>query len=294
MKKFFKEMQKHKNYILAMLMCVMILGISEWKLGYAYEEGEETEVITESEEVVEETAEVTEEVQEEDAASEEAAEEMEVEEIPAEETEDTVEFLCASGDDDVIEEENVYVDGELLEEHTSVYVPTATIRTIVKDEVPVTLTQFKCGRVINYDIDAFIDTVDDAEFLYMLVEAENGNQSSLARRLTADCVLNMVKYPKCPDSIKGAILNKGVFEVVSKGQIFNAKPQESTIDCVDAEMVTQIDYGVMYFRTGHYHNFGVPYEHVGDCWFSKPEPDDLSQWVTEDELSRIEEKKAEE
>ena len=57
-----------------------------------------------------------------------------------------------------------------------------------------------------------------------------------------------------------------------------SSPSESTIQCVDTELKNQIDYGVMYFRTRHFHNFGVPYDQVGNHYFSKAAEDEVSQW----------------
>lgn len=184
------------------------------------------------------------------------------------------------------EPEEVYA-GSVIDEHGSVYIPQATIKIVDMGENNAAFTVFKSGRTLPYDVDAFIDNVDETEFFYMLVESENGTQSSLARRLTADCVLNMKAAPNYPDTIKGVILKNGVFEVVSKGSIFTVTPKESTKQCVDTELLTQIDYSVMYFRTDHYHEFGVPYAHVDDCWFSKPSADGSDQWLSDEDLERL-------
>lgn len=258
MKKTVRRIPNFFNFII----CVGILFFSQWSLNNAAQQTKNVPVYTGQKELNLQLG----DIRQSDILLQNVSEE-ESEDIP-EETEET---------------EETYVEGEVLDEHVSMYIPEATVRTVVRGQEPVTCTIFKCGRVLSYDVDAFIDEVDETEFFYMLVEAENGNQSSLARRLTADCLLNQVASPKYPDTIKEAILNHNMYEVVSKGSIFTVTPQESTKQCVDTEMISQIDYSVMYFRTKHFHKFGVPYEHVGDCWFSKPGPDDSTQWLnTED------------
>ncbi len=158
----------------------------------------------------------------------------------------------------------------------SVWVNKATITRNIGGEENNSRTVFKNGKVLNYDLDKWINDISDTELLYRLVQAEAGGESSLGRRLVADCVLNMSRTMNI--SVKMAILNPGIFDVVSSGSIFLTTPSESTIQCVDTELKGQIDYGVMYFRTGHFHNFGIPYDQVGNHYFSKAVSDEVSQW----------------
>lgn len=161
-------------------------------------------------------------------------------------------------------------------EHRSTYCKNAAITLHINGEETEGKTVFKSGIELDYDLDQYINDIEDIELLYKLVQSEAGGESSLGRRLVADCVLNMSRTKGI--SVKQAILNPGVFDVVTFGTIFNTVPSESTIECVNTELISQIDYAVMYFRTGHYHDFGVPYEHVGSHYFSKPSEDVASQW----------------
>ncbi len=174
--------------------------------------------------------------------------------------------------------EDIVAVGTVLEEYVSAYIPQATIQVIKGENEDTVQTVFKSGKVFYYNIDEYLDEVDEVELLYHLVQAEGGNQSSLARRLIADCVLNQRDSGKYPDTIKGVILTPGDFEVVATGSIFKVTPSDSTIECVDNELESRIDYAVMYFRTKHFHTFGVPYDQVGDCYFSKAVEDNSSQW----------------
>ncbi len=161
--------------------------------------------------------------------------------------------------------------------HPSAYIPQATINVFSHSDGTVEkTTSFSNGQTFDYDIDEYIDNTEDIDLLYKLVHSESGTESSLGRRLVADCVLNAAKSRGI--TIRQAIMTPGQFEVVAKGSIFKTVPDEMTVDCVNTELVSQIDYSVMYFRTNHYHNFGVPYEHVGNHYFSKPAADDVTQW----------------
>ena len=275
----------HKNHLCVLAFCIMVLFCSEWKLSHA--EGEEVSEQTVKEEI-EAMAEVPtepEEIVAEDAAAKEpVVEEAVVEEVSTEEEaaeEDLMETICEAEEvesgEDLADHELDQITQNAVESHPSAYIAKATIVT----EEGRTYTVFRKGRVVNFDVDEYIQSVSEEELLYKLVEAESGNQSSLGRRLVTDCVLNMAAAGD--GSVKSAILKKGVFDVVAYGSIFETNPKESTVQCVDTELEGQIDYSVRWFRTGHYHNFGVPFEHVGAHWFSKPAPDDAGQWQAPDD-----------
>ncbi len=162
------------------------------------------------------------------------------------------------------------------ESHRSVYVPKATITTHICGDFKESRTVFKSGIVLDYDLDEWINNEDEIDLLYRCVQSESGGEPSLGRRLVADCVLNMSRTKRI--SIKQAILNPGTFDVVSAGTIFTCTPSETTIECVNTELESQVDYGVMYFRTLHFHDFGVPYVQVGGHFFSKPTADVPDDW----------------
>ena len=270
----------HKNHLCVLAFCIMALFCSEWKLSHA--EGEEVPEQTVKEEIeamsTEDEIEVTAEPVETEVA-ETPAEEVSTEEEVAEE--ELMETICEAEEvesgEDLADHELDQITKNAVESHPSAYIAKATIVT----EEGRTYTVFRKGRVVNFNVDEYIQNVSEEELLYKLVEAESGNQSSLGRRLVTDCVLNMAAAGD--GSVKSAILKKGVFDVVAYGSIFETNPKESTIQCVDTELEGQIDYSVMWFRTGHYHNFGVPFEHVGAHWFSKPAPDDAGQWQAPDD-----------
>ncbi len=186
------------------------------------------------------------------------------------------------GSDTVTEEQTTDVlswDDEITDRHVSVYIPEAWIITVNSpDGESITYTSFRRGRTLDYDVDQYIEEIDEITLFCQLVEAEAGNQNSLGRRLVADCVLNQLASGRYGEDIKSVIFVDNNYEVVETGAIFCVNPQESTKQCVENELLCQVDYGVMYFRTEHYHDFGIPFVHVDDLWFSKESEDESAQW----------------
>ena len=283
-----KSHRKAVYNIVPVALCAVMFGLSNWQLSRAQEEivtvevTEDTEVAenTEEDTPAETPVEVTEEPEGQPVETLEAAEESEA----ASDIEEEPEFLNGGAYDDTEVEnaEIVFNEGDVIEEHVSAYIPKATIKTVIgADGEFEYYTFFKRGRVLDYDVDRYIEEVDEIDFLYHLVEAESGNQCSLAKRLVTDCVLNQLASGKYADDLKSVILVDKNYEVVETGAVFCVAPQDSTRECVDNELISQVDYGVMYFRTSHYHTFGVPYAHVNDLWFSKPSADKSDQWQME-------------
>ncbi len=179
-----------------------------------------------------------------------------------------------------ISEYSVSENGEIRGSVVSAYIPTAIIYWAENTEGNMQeFTKFQLSDIVlPYNVDTYIEETDEIELFYKLVQAEAGTQSSLGRRLVADCVLNQVASEDFPNTIKDIICLPNNFEVVSTGYIFVTQPSETTIKCVDLELESQIDYGVMYFRTEHFHTFGVPYEQVGAHYFSKSNEDNPDEW----------------
>lgn len=109
----------------------------------------------------------------------------------------------------------------------------------------------------------------ELDLLAACVEAEAGNQNLLGKRLVVDVILNRWAAPDFPDSIKEVIEEPGQFKVVDSGAIQSVKPTDDTWYAVYAELTgIRASEEVMYFRTGHYSNYGHPWGCIGDHYFS--------------------------
>lgn len=103
----------------------------------------------------------------------------------------------------------------------------------------------------------------DEEILAMVVMAEAGNQDMLGKVAVASVVLNRVDY-----------YGTTVEQVVNEPNQF-AYPYYGTVseDCYRAVEIAQASRDLfpedmLYFRAFKYHDFGIPYEQIGDHYFS--------------------------
>jgi len=109
----------------------------------------------------------------------------------------------------------------------------------------------------------------DEEILAMVVMAEAGNQDMLGKVAVASVVLNRVDY-----------YGTTVEQVVNEPNQF-AYPYYGTVseDCYRAVEIAQTSRDLfpedmLYFRAFKYHDFGIPYEQIGDHYFSLHESEE--------------------
>jgi len=109
----------------------------------------------------------------------------------------------------------------------------------------------------------------DEEILAMVVMAEAGNQDMLGKVAVASVVLNRVDY-----------YGTTVEQVVNEPNQF-AYPYYGTVseDCYRAVEIAQASRDLfpedmLYFRAFKYHDFGIPYEQIGDQYFSLHESEE--------------------
>lgn len=97
--------------------------------------------------------------------------------------------------------------------------------------------------------------------LAKVVHAEAGNQDMTGKRLVVDCVLNRVDCEEYPNHVFGVVLQDGQF---IRSDVYT----QNDMEAVEKEMEERLDYEIMYFRTGHYHEFGTALYQHGDHFFS--------------------------
>lgn len=111
--------------------------------------------------------------------------------------------------------------------------------------------------------DEFELTLDEMELLAKLVHAEAGNQDQVGKRLVVDVVLNRMLDKSFPDTIGGVIYQVGQF--TRPATFYTESDMQAVID----ECEKRIDTEILWFRTGNYHNVGVPAYLHGAHYFSK-------------------------
>ena len=109
------------------------------------------------------------------------------------------------------------------------------------------------------------ETVDDIDLLYRTVQAEGYTMGFEGMRYITDAILNLARERGC--SVY-EVLTSGAYTVVNNGQIWRETLYQDTIDAVNAELGGQLDYNIKYFRTNHFHTFGIPQFSYGNVYFS--------------------------
>ena len=122
-------------------------------------------------------------------------------------------------------------------------------------------------NIIMYEI-----TEEERALLERVVMSEAGNQDYEAQEAVATVVLNRVFCPdKFGDNIKDVINAEGQFSTHDNGF--------PTVSCRLAVHNALQFYGgpcqlipsqIYYFRSGHYHDFGLDYCRFDDLYFSAP------------------------
>lgn len=111
--------------------------------------------------------------------------------------------------------------------------------------------------------------LSDQELIAMVVMSEAGNQDMLGKVAVASVVLNRCNYFGL--TVESVVKAKGQFSfpyygIVSEDCYRAVEIAEQSRDLFPATM--------LYFRNTKYHDFGIPYEKIGDHYFSLIESED--------------------
>ena len=110
-------------------------------------------------------------------------------------------------------------------------------------------------------------TYDSIDLIALCTEAEAGNQDLEGKRLVVDVILNRVDDPDFPNTVREVITQRNQFETWSNGAINRVKPSESTIEAVNLELSSRLNYEILYFTAGGYGKYGTHWRKVGDHYF---------------------------
>jgi hypothetical protein len=111
--------------------------------------------------------------------------------------------------------------------------------------------------------------LSDQELIAMVVMAEAGNQDMLGKVAVASVVLNRCNYFGL--TVESVVSAKGQFAFPYYGTVSE--------DCYRAVEIAEqsrdlFPATMLYFRNTKYHDFGIPYEQIGDHFFSLIESED--------------------
>lgn len=111
-------------------------------------------------------------------------------------------------------------------------------------------------------------TEEEIELLALLVMAEAEGECEEGQRLVIDVVLNRVDDPHFPNTIQEVVYQKNQFSGMYGERITHCYVKDELVQLVREELKNRTNYDVIFFRTQHYHSYGVPMFQVGAHYFS--------------------------
>jgi N-acetylmuramoyl-L-alanine amidase len=108
----------------------------------------------------------------------------------------------------------------------------------------------------------------DIELIALLTMAEAEGESEFGKRLVIDTILNRMDHSAWPDSVSGVIYQANQFSPMSDGRINKCYVSEYYCNLVREELESRTNYGVVYFRTTRYSDYGTPLFQEGNHYFS--------------------------
>lgn len=112
---------------------------------------------------------------------------------------------------------------------------------------------------------------EDMDLLYRIVYAEAGGDGIESQKGVTTVILNRLYAPKFGSSIPEIIYAESQFATPSgiyTDEVINSV-NEAVYEYGFPDQI--LPYTCYYFRADHYHEFGIPYTHYGNTWFSLSE-----------------------
>lgn len=114
-------------------------------------------------------------------------------------------------------------------------------------------------------------TDEEVELIALLTMTEAEGEPEEGQRLVIDTVLNRVDSPYFPDTVYEVVYQKNQYSGIQGERVERCWVKEELCELVRDEAKERTNDEVVFFRTEHYHSFGVPMFQVGHHYFSKYE-----------------------
>lgn len=114
-------------------------------------------------------------------------------------------------------------------------------------------------------------TQEEIDLIALCVMAEAEGEPEEGQRLVIDTILNRVDDPRFPGNVHDVIYQKNQFAGMYGERIERCYVKEELVQLVREELENRTNSEVVFFRTGHYHSYGVPLFQVGTHYFSSYE-----------------------
>lgn len=160
-------------------------------------------------------------------------------------------------------------------ESKSTYEPVAinTIHSVQESDISETVTVIpmvaeEVSVEPEEELAEPLATQEEIELLALCVMAEAEGECEYGQRLVIDVVLNRVDDPHFPDTIYDVIYQKNQFAGMYGDRITRCYVKDELVQLVKEELENRTNEDVVFFRTGHYHSYGIPMFQVGAHYFS--------------------------
>lgn len=126
--------------------------------------------------------------------------------------------------------------------------------------------------ILKHDDRMYFLTDEEIELICRCVMSEAGGESPLVQEAVATVIFNRYFSPNFPNTFE-EILAPGQFSLHDNGEITDEVRLSVSRAVVfySSPGGTTLPYNCYYFRADHYHNFGIPYTHIGNTYFSLSE-----------------------
>lgn len=117
--------------------------------------------------------------------------------------------------------------------------------------------------------DDYILTPAERALLCRTTFCEAGNQSEECQYAIALTILNRVQSDVFPNDIRSVVYARGQFAVTNWSDFESRTWTDRTERAVTRALQSNnYDRRMLYFRSGHYHGFGIPYMNLGAMYFN--------------------------
>lgn len=110
---------------------------------------------------------------------------------------------------------------------------------------------------------------EEMDLIALVTMAEAGGEPEEGQRLVIDSILNRVDSPYFPDTVYEVIYQKYQYSCVWNGALDSCYVRDDILELVKEESLNRTNSEAVFFRTKHYHSYGVPLFQVGHHYFSK-------------------------
>ena len=147
------------------------------------------------------------------------------------------------------------------------------IETVSKKNEPIT-SEIHIDNVVTGELVRTVEepkmSENDIRLIALITMAEAEGESEEGKRLVIDTILNRVdsELSYFPDTVSEVIFQKNAFSSTTDGRMEKCYVMEDICELVKEELENRTNNDVLYFRTGHYSNYGTPMFAEGNHYFS--------------------------